>query len=143
MALTKCRECEGQVSTEAAACPHCGAPQREVPPPLPPHAQPPPLEFETCEIEIVAVKTSGLFTQGEAKLSANVSGPKGSYTAQESPTFTAFIDRDGSIKISDSTFSKANQALDALTSSLEAEGWEFVGLHGESFWNMQFRRAVQ
>jgi len=27
MALTKCRECGGQVSTEAATCPHCGAPQ--------------------------------------------------------------------------------------------------------------------
>ena len=26
MALTKCRECEEQVSTEAQACPHCGAP---------------------------------------------------------------------------------------------------------------------
>lgn len=25
MALTKCRECGGQVSTEATACPHCGA----------------------------------------------------------------------------------------------------------------------
>lgn len=24
MALTKCRECGGQVSTEAASCPHCG-----------------------------------------------------------------------------------------------------------------------
>lgn len=26
MALTKCRECENEVSTEAIACPHCGAP---------------------------------------------------------------------------------------------------------------------
>ncbi len=26
MALTKCRECGGQVSTEAGTCPHCGAP---------------------------------------------------------------------------------------------------------------------
>jgi hypothetical protein len=26
MALSKCRECNQQVSTEAAACPHCGAP---------------------------------------------------------------------------------------------------------------------
>ena len=25
MAITKCRECGGQVSTKAAACPHCGA----------------------------------------------------------------------------------------------------------------------
>jgi hypothetical protein len=35
MALIKCRECGGSVSTEAAACPHCGAPQRTVPPPSP------------------------------------------------------------------------------------------------------------
>jgi hypothetical protein len=26
MALTNCRECQAQVSTEAFACPHCGAP---------------------------------------------------------------------------------------------------------------------
>ena len=30
MALIKCRECGNPVSTEAAACPHCGAPQRPV-----------------------------------------------------------------------------------------------------------------
>jgi hypothetical protein len=36
MALISCRECGEPVSTEAAACPHCGAPpQRRVPPPLP------------------------------------------------------------------------------------------------------------
>lgn len=27
MALTNCRECGGQVSTEATSCPHCGCPQ--------------------------------------------------------------------------------------------------------------------
>ena len=26
MALTKCEKCGGDVSSEAAACPHCGAP---------------------------------------------------------------------------------------------------------------------
>ena len=36
MALISCRECGKPVSTEAAACPHCGAPsQRPVPPLLP------------------------------------------------------------------------------------------------------------
>ena len=35
MALTSCRECNQSVSTEAAACPHCGAPrQQPMPPPL-------------------------------------------------------------------------------------------------------------
>jgi hypothetical protein len=29
MALTKCAECGGQVSTEAASCPHCGAVQKK------------------------------------------------------------------------------------------------------------------
>src|SRR5438093_9949940 len=28
MALIKCRECSGSVSTEAFSCPHCGAPRR-------------------------------------------------------------------------------------------------------------------
>ncbi len=31
MALTNCRECGNQVSTEALACPHCGAPLRAMP----------------------------------------------------------------------------------------------------------------
>ena len=40
MALISCRECNQSVSTEAVACPHCGAPQpRSVPPPLPPPAE--------------------------------------------------------------------------------------------------------
>lgn len=33
MALTRCPDCEGKVSTEAEACPHCGRPNR---PPSPP-----------------------------------------------------------------------------------------------------------
>jgi hypothetical protein len=40
MALISCRECNQSLSTEAVACPHCGAPQqRPVPPPLPPPAE--------------------------------------------------------------------------------------------------------
>lgn len=39
VALTKCRECGGDVSTEAHACPHCGAP---VPVPVPATTVPPP-----------------------------------------------------------------------------------------------------
>jgi hypothetical protein len=31
MALTQCPECRGQISTEAAACPHCGYPLRSAP----------------------------------------------------------------------------------------------------------------
>jgi len=36
MALISCRECGKQVSTEAAACPACGAPPTKVPKPLMP-----------------------------------------------------------------------------------------------------------
>jgi hypothetical protein len=39
MALVKCRECNGAVSTEAATCPHCGAPRQPLP--LTPPALPP------------------------------------------------------------------------------------------------------
>ena len=31
MALRECFECKGAVSTEASACPHCGAPSRRTP----------------------------------------------------------------------------------------------------------------
>src|SRR5712692_7724663 len=36
MALAKCRECGGQVSTEALSCPHCGAPSPTSSPSLAP-----------------------------------------------------------------------------------------------------------
>ena len=36
MALISCKECNGSVSTEAAACPHCGAPQQRPVPPVQP-----------------------------------------------------------------------------------------------------------
>jgi hypothetical protein len=43
MALIQCKECEEPVSTEAASCPHCGAPQESpVPPSL--SAEPPPIQ---------------------------------------------------------------------------------------------------
>jgi hypothetical protein len=35
MSLATCRECQGQVSTEAASCPHCGAPRPVSIPPEP------------------------------------------------------------------------------------------------------------
>ena len=44
MALVKCRECGHQISTEAVACPSCGAPPKPVPPLIPPPlAAPPPI----------------------------------------------------------------------------------------------------
>ena len=44
MALIQCRECKQEISDQAAACPHCGAPNRPVasPPPSPPPASSPP-----------------------------------------------------------------------------------------------------
>jgi len=143
MALIKCRECDNPVSTEASACPHCGAPQRQVPPPLPQDLQqPPPLptQWEICEIELLIVKNSGLFTPGEARWGAKATGPKGTYTAARSPVFTALI-KHGNIRASDIDSSDAENAVDTLTSELLAEGWEFLGLQGQEFWQKQFRRA--
>lgn len=42
MALIQCKECGEPVSTDANICPHCGALQKPVPPPLP--TQPPIIE---------------------------------------------------------------------------------------------------
>lgn len=39
MALRPCRECNREVSTEAASCPHCGVPRPALRP-APPHAEP-------------------------------------------------------------------------------------------------------
>ena len=41
MAIRTCRECEGTVSTEAAVCPLCGAPE-----PAEPLAEPIPASYE-------------------------------------------------------------------------------------------------
>lgn len=38
MALTKCRECGKEISTEAASCPHCGAPKPAIKKPSDPSA---------------------------------------------------------------------------------------------------------
>jgi len=55
MALVSCRECGQLVSTEAVACPHCGAPQqRAVPPPL----VAPPTEQTIYHDNFIAVTTA-------------------------------------------------------------------------------------
>ncbi|MGH7976491.1 MAG: DUF6232 family protein [Limisphaerales bacterium] len=55
MALISCKECGQSVSTEAATCPHCGAPQqRPVPPPLPA----PPKEEKIYLDKVVVVTTT-------------------------------------------------------------------------------------
>lgn len=40
VALIQCRECGKDVSTEASACPHCGAPQESLPPIIPQQSVP-------------------------------------------------------------------------------------------------------
>lgn len=51
MALTTCRECGGQVSTEATSCPHCGCPA-PVPTPAPaPKAAPTPASPKKYDID--------------------------------------------------------------------------------------------
>lgn len=50
MAISTCRECKADVSTEAATCPHCG-----VPSPAPAKAK-----FNGCAIAVVAILAIGL-----------------------------------------------------------------------------------
>jgi len=83
MALIKCRECSGSVSTEAATCPHCGAPQqRPVPPPL--SSQTPPLLQTTDETiyadDAVAVTTTRVIIWGTTYALRNITSVRMTFT---------------------------------------------------------------
>ncbi len=47
MALIECPDCGGQLSTEAAACPHCGRPGKPTPAVAPPEVPPPRQAFSS------------------------------------------------------------------------------------------------
>ena len=77
MALIQCKECGQSVSTEAAACPHCGAPQqRPVPPPLPV----PPQEQKIYLDKVVAVTTTRVVVGGTTYALRNITSVSMTYT---------------------------------------------------------------
>ena len=77
MALIQCKECSQSVSTEAAACPHCGAPQqRPVPPPLPV----PPQEQKIYLDKVVAVTTTRVVVGGTTYALRNITSVSMTYT---------------------------------------------------------------
>jgi uncharacterized integral membrane protein len=76
MALTKCRECNESVSTEAAACPHCGArPLRPVPPLLPVQTE----EERIYLDNVVAVTTTRVIIGGTTYALRNITSVKMTY----------------------------------------------------------------
>jgi hypothetical protein len=86
MALIKCRECNESVSTEAVACPHCGAPQqRPAPPPLP---MPPllpvqPQEYRIYLDNVVAVTTLRMVIGGTTYALRNITSVSMTYTPRK------------------------------------------------------------
>ncbi len=77
MALIQCRECGQSVSTEAAACPHCGAPQqRPVPPLLPVQPQ----EQKFYSDNVVAVTTTRVVIGGATYALRNITSVSMTYT---------------------------------------------------------------
>jgi hypothetical protein len=80
MALVKCKECNDSVSTEAVACPHCGAPQqRPAPPPLPVQPQ----EYRIYLDNVVAVTTSRVVIGGTTYALRNITSVKMTYTPRK------------------------------------------------------------
>jgi hypothetical protein len=69
MALISCKECENPVSTEAVACPHCGAPQQRPAPPVLP-AQP--KETTIYSDEVVVVTSSRVIIGGTTYALRNI-----------------------------------------------------------------------
>lgn len=77
MALIQCRECGQSVSTEAAACPHCGAPQqRPVPPLLPVQPQ----EQKIYSDNVVAVTTTRVIIGGATYALRNITSVSMTFT---------------------------------------------------------------
>jgi hypothetical protein len=77
MALISCKECNGSVSTEAAACPHCGAPQqRPVPPPLPVQPKEEKIYFDNA----VVVTTTRVIVGGTTYALRNITSVRMTYT---------------------------------------------------------------
>jgi hypothetical protein len=69
MALIQCKECNEPVSTEAVACPHCGAPQpRTVPPLLPVQSK----EETIYADNIVAITSSRVIIWGTTYALRNI-----------------------------------------------------------------------
>jgi hypothetical protein len=80
MALVSCRECSQLVSTEAVACPHCGAPQqRPAPPPLPVQPQ----EHRIYLDNVVAVTTSRVVIGGTTCALRNITSVRMTFTPRK------------------------------------------------------------
>jgi hypothetical protein len=77
MALIICKECNESVSTEAVACPHCGAPQqRPVPPPLPAQSNEEKIYFDN----VVAVTTTRVIIGGTTYALRNITSVSMTFT---------------------------------------------------------------
>ncbi len=78
MALITCKECGKSVSTEAVACPHCGAPlQRPVPPLLPAQSPPAQPKEETIYTDnVVTVTGTRIIIWGTTYVLRNVTSVK-------------------------------------------------------------------
>jgi hypothetical protein len=77
MALIQCRECGQSVSTEATACPHCGAPQQQpMPPPLPTQTQEQRIYFDN----VIAVTTTRVIVGGTTYALRNITSVKMTFT---------------------------------------------------------------
>lgn len=75
MALTPCRECNKSVSTEAATCPHCGAPRQSAVPPLLPQQ-----EEMLYSDNVVAVTNVRVTISGATYALRNVTSVKMAYS---------------------------------------------------------------
>ncbi len=85
MALIKCRECGKDVSTEAAACPSCGAPPSTTRAPTEEAASPPAEKKKAKKASLPVQIIGGLVVVGlVAMCSSNATKPGGKDAAQES-----------------------------------------------------------
>ena len=77
MALTNCRECQGEVSTEARSCPHCGVPN---PSNRPPHPEERAGVQRTETVEIPSLDSSRDFSRPLSRKTSGFMEPGGYFS---------------------------------------------------------------
>ena len=76
---------------------------------------------------------------------AEAIGPKGRYVAAKSTNFLGekFAGKAYTPALKSKQYDEAKWALDVLVDHLAHDGWDYQGMHGRSWWEMQMSRVAR
>lgn len=106
------------------------------------------IEYEQCQI--VWDCKIGILSSHEVWFWAQAIGPKGMYSAGESPHYEVFVwwgyrfnkDNFAPYSSHSGVRNKAQRVHTVLVNELVSKGWEPVAERGKSWWGFKFRRKV-